>query len=122
MLKAIAHHRLEERPEDLIENRENRKEQIRRQVTVLREYAKWRLLRDYAFPPSRESHRRDLMREFFQMGAQAQLTERDMVLLLLRGLLCDRSCPPGLTRLLPDYPPASSLVYSFCILPSVSLQ
>ena len=31
------------------------------------------------------------MREFFRMGAQVQLTERDMVLLLFRGLLCYRS-------------------------------
>jgi hypothetical protein len=84
MLEAVVHHRLEEHLED-------HKEQLRRQITVLREYTKWCLLRSYIFPPSRESHRRDLMREFFRMGAQVQLTERDMVLLLFRGLLCYRS-------------------------------
>jgi hypothetical protein len=81
-------HRLEDPIKDPIEAY---REQLRRQVTVLREYAKWCLLRGYVFPPSRESHRRDLMREFFQAGAQVQLTERDMVLLLFRGLLCHRS-------------------------------
>jgi hypothetical protein len=88
MLEAVFHHRLE----DSIESyREDHKEQLRRQVTVLREYAKWCLLRSYVFPPSRESHRRNLMREFFQMGTQVQLTERDMVSLLFRGLLCHHS-------------------------------
>jgi hypothetical protein len=88
MVEAVSHHRLE----DSVAGRsESPEERLLRQITVLREYAKWCLLRSYVFLPSRESHRRNLMREFFQMGAQVQLTERDMVLLLFRGLLCHHS-------------------------------
>lgn len=88
MLEAVARHRLED---SIADQKEDHKAQLRRQVTVLREYAKWCLLRGYVFPPSRESHRRELIREFFQAGAKVQLTERDMVLLLFRGLLCYHS-------------------------------
>jgi hypothetical protein len=82
MTQAVVQHRLDEL-----------KEQIRHHVIVLREYAKWCLLRDYAFPPSRESHRRELMQQFLEMGAEVKLTERDMVLILYRGLFNQSSVP-----------------------------
>ena len=66
---------------------DERKEQLRHHAIVLREYAKWRLLRGYTFPPSREAHRVDLVQQFFKLGEQVQLTERDMVLLLFKRLL-----------------------------------
>jgi hypothetical protein len=75
MTQAVVQHHLDEV-----------KEQIRHHATVLREYAKWRLVRDYTFPPSRESHRRELMRLFLEMGEEVKLTERDMVLMLYRGV------------------------------------
>ncbi|MFQ6026793.1 MAG: hypothetical protein ACE5Q6_04675 [Dehalococcoidia bacterium] len=62
------------------------KEQVRYYQTVLREYAKWCLLRGYSFPPSRETHRVELVKEFFELGQTFKLTEREMVLLLFRGL------------------------------------
>ena len=75
MTQAAVHHHLDET-----------KEQIRHHAIVLREYAKWALLRGYVFPPSRESHREELVRQFLTMGAEVKLTERDMVLMLYRGL------------------------------------
>ena len=77
MTQAVAHHRLEEP-----------KEQIRHHSIVLREYAKWSQIRGYVFPPSRESHRRELMQQFLKMGEDVKLTERDVVLLIYRGLFC----------------------------------
>ena len=62
------------------------KDQVRYYQTVLREYAKWCLLRGYSFPPSREAHRTQLVKEFFDLGQTFKLTEREMVLLLFRGL------------------------------------
>lgn len=82
MTPAVAHYH----PDDL-------KEQIRHRAIVLREYAKWCLLRDYAFPPSRESHRKELMQQFLEMGAEVKLTERDMVLMVYRGIF-DRTSVP----------------------------
>jgi hypothetical protein len=82
MTPAVVHHHLD----DL-------KEQIRHRAIVLREYAKWSLLRDYGFPPSRESHRQELMQQFLEMGAEVKLTERDMVLMVYRGIF-DRTSVP----------------------------
>ena len=83
-LERPVHHRL-----DL----EDPKEELHHHVIVLREYAKWRLLRGYVFPPSRESHRIDLVQQFFRIGAEVRLTERDLVLILYRGLLDLPSSP-----------------------------
>ena len=77
MLKALLHrHTQQDYSEELFNHH----------AVVLREYAKWSLTRGYVFPPSREAHRRELIDQFLQMGARVKLTERDMVLLLYRGI------------------------------------
>ena len=78
MVQAVAHHQIADS-----------KDQVRYYQTVLREYAKWSLKRGYSFPPSREKHRTELVKEFFELGQTFKLTKREMVLILFRGLFPD---------------------------------
>ncbi len=70
---------------------DGQKKRLEHYAAVLREYAKWSLLRGYQFSQFTESQREQLVRRFFTAGAQAQLTRRDLVLLLYRGILQDSS-------------------------------
>ena len=63
------------------------KEQITLCLSVLREYAKWCLLRGYTPPPESEARRIELLRQFFELAPLLSLTDRDAVWLLYYGLL-----------------------------------
>ncbi len=73
------------------QNADDQKKRLEHYATVLREYAKWSLLRGYQFSKFAESQREQLVRRFFTAGAQAHLTQRDLVLLLYRDILRESS-------------------------------
>ena len=72
-------------------NSDDQQKRLEHYATVLREYAKWSLLRGYQFSRFVESQREQLVRRFFTAGAHAQLTQRDLVLLLYRDILQESS-------------------------------
>ena len=72
-------------------NSDDQKKRLEHYATVLREYAKWSLLRGYQFSRFVETQREQLVRRFFAAGAQAHLTQRDLVLLLYRDILQESS-------------------------------
>ena len=65
---------------------DDQKKRLEHYATVLREYAKWSLLRGYQFSQFAESQREQMVRRFFTVGAKVRLTKRDLVLLLYRGI------------------------------------
>ena len=62
------------------------KEQMTLCLNVLKEYAKWCLLRGYMPPPESEARRLQLLRQLFELAPLLNLTERDAVWLLYNGL------------------------------------
>ena len=65
---------------------DDQKKRLDHYAIVLREYAKWSLLRDYQFSAFAESQREQLVKRFFNTGAKVKLTRRDLVLLLYRDI------------------------------------
>ncbi len=70
------------------------KEQMTLCLNVLQEYAKWCLLRGYAPPPESEARRIQLLRQLFEVAPLLNLTDRDAVWLLYKGLFDQK--PEGL--------------------------
>ncbi len=62
---------------------------LNHRLTVVKEYAKWCLFREYPLPTSSEARKTELLREMFQLGEQLKLTKRDTVWLLYRGLFSE---------------------------------
>ncbi len=58
-------------------------------LAVLKEYAKWSLLRAYPLPPASEARKTELLRETFKLGERLKMTKRDTVWLLYRGLFAE---------------------------------
>ena len=59
-------------------------------LNVLREYAKWCLLRGYTPPPESEARRIQLLGQLFEVAPSLNLTERDVVWLLYNGLFTQK--------------------------------
>ena len=66
------------------------KEQMTLCLNVLREYAKWCLLRGYAPPPESEARRIQLLGQLFEVAPSLNLTERDVVWLLYNRLFTQK--------------------------------
>lgn len=62
---------------------------LNHRLTVVKEYAKWCLLREYPLPSSSEARKTELLREVFELGEELKLTKRDTVWLLYRGLFSE---------------------------------
>lgn len=58
-------------------------------LAVLKEYAKWCLLREYPLPPASEARKAQLLLEMFELGERLKITKRDTVWLLYRGLFVE---------------------------------
>ena len=58
-------------------------------LAVLKEYAKWCLLREYPLPPASEARKTELLLETFDLGERLKMTKRDTVWLLYRGIFAE---------------------------------
>ncbi len=62
---------------------------LKHHLAILQEYAKWCLLRAYPLPPASEARKTELLRETFELGERLNMTKRDTVWLLYRGLFAE---------------------------------